>query len=219
MQNDELEKIFYRSAEILIEIGSINFNTKNKFKLTSGKLSPVYCDCRRIISFPKERKILTNFACDIITKKVPKKYLKNISGGETAGIPFSSFISSALELPMTYIRKEKKKFGKKSQIEGVLNKKDYVILVEDLITDGGSKLEFLKALENKGALVKAIFVIFNYGIHLNYFNYNGNKINLIYLTSWKYVLDVVKKKKILKDNELLVVFNFLKNLNDSIVKS
>ena len=120
---------------------------------------------------------------------------------------------------MTYIRKEKKKFGKKSQIEGVLNKKDYVILVEDLITDGGSKLEFLKALENKGALVKAIFVIFNYGIHLNYFNYNGNKINLIYLTSWKYVLDVVKKKKILKDNELLVVFNFLKNLNDSIVKS
>ena len=63
--------------------------------------------------------------------------------------------------------------GFKIQAKKYFQKKDYVILVEDLITDGGSKLEFLKALENKGALVKAIFVIFNYGIHLNYFNYNG----------------------------------------------
>ena len=217
MLNKELEEIFYRSAEILIDIGSINFSIKKKFKLTSGKLSPIYCDCRRLISFPKERQTLIDFACKVITSKLPKKYLMNIAGGETAGIPFASFISSQLNLPMTYIRKEKKKFGKKSQIEGVIKKNDYVILVEDLITDGGSKIGFLKALEDVETFIKAIFVIFNYGIHQDFLNFNNRKIQLIYLTSWKYIIKVAKNKKILSSYELEVVINFLKKLNSSII--
>ena len=213
MTKKKLEKISYLAAETLIDIGAVNFSPKKKFKLTSGKFSPVYCDCRKIISFPKERKRLMEFALNIIKDKSFFKKITNISGGETAGIPFSSFLSSKLNLPMTYIRKEKKKFGKKSQIEGIMTKNDHVILVEDLITDGGSKLEFLRAIENSGAKIEAIFVIFNYGIFQDFFNYKKKKINLISLTNWKCILEVVENKKILTSDELSIVKNFLETLN------
>ena len=109
-----LDNISDKAAEILIDIGSVNFSPNKPFKLTSGKYSPVYCDCRRIISFPKERKMLMDFAINIISKKGILKKITNISGGETAGIPFSSFIASELELPMTYIRKKKRIWEKRA---------------------------------------------------------------------------------------------------------
>jgi orotate phosphoribosyltransferase len=155
-----IEKISIQSAEILIDIGSVNFNVKKRFKLTSGKLSPVYCDCRRIISFPSERKKLINFLIKKLKSKDYFKSINNISGGETAGIPFASFVSSKLNLPMTYIRKQKKEFGRKEQIEGIIKEKDEVLLIEDLITDGGSKWDFLKAVKEKKAITRAIAVIF-----------------------------------------------------------
>ena len=136
------------TAEILLDLKCINFSPKKQFKLTSGKKSPIYCDCRRLISFPKEMKTITNLAVKKIKSLNNLKKISNIAGGESAGIPFATLIASKLNLPMTYIRKEKKKFGKNSQIEGVIRPKENVILVEDLMTDGGSKLTFFQALEN-----------------------------------------------------------------------
>ncbi|MBS91815.1 MAG: orotate phosphoribosyltransferase [Rickettsiales bacterium] len=188
------EKIAFKSATILLEKKCINFSTEKHFKLTSGKESPVYCDCRRIISFPKERNSLINFGLKKISNSKSLKSINNIAGGESAGIPFASFISSKIKLPLCYIRKEKKKFGKTSQIEGLMDSKDNVLLVEDLITDGGSKLRFIEAIKKTGASVKAIFVIFNYGINNDYLEVNGRKIKLIALTTWKYVISVGLKK-------------------------
>ena len=207
-----LNNISDKAAEILIDIGSVNFSPNKPFKLTSGKYSPVYCDCRRIISFPKERKMLMDFAINIISKKGILKKITNISGGETAGIPFSSFIASELELPMKKKRKKKKEFGRKEQIEGIMNKSDKVILVEDLLTDGGSKLDFIKAIENKGAEVIALFVIFNYGIFGNHFEYNEKRIDLIYLTKWESILKVAKNKKKISDEDIKIISTFLYNL-------
>ena len=136
------KNISEKAAEILIDLKCINFSPKKQFKLTSGKKSPVYCDCRRIISFPKERKRLIDFGITKLKEKSKFNNVTNIAGGESAGIPFAAFIAQKLNLPMTYIRKEKKKFGKNSQIEGLLNQKDNVLLAEDLMTDGGSKLKF-----------------------------------------------------------------------------
>ncbi len=96
------------AAEILLDIKCVNFSPKKLFKLTSGKVSPVYCDCRRIISFPKERKQLINFGIKQIKQKFDIKKIDSIAGGETAGIPFASFLAENLNLPMIYIRKEKK---------------------------------------------------------------------------------------------------------------
>lgn len=207
-----IEKISIQSAEILIDIGSVNFNVKKRFKLTSGKLSPVYCDCRRIISFPSERKKLINFLIKKLKSKDYFKSINNISGGETAGIPFASFVSSKLNLPMTYIRKQKKEFGRKEQIEGIIKEKDEVLLIEDLITDGGSKWDFLKAVKEKKAITRAIAVIFNYGLYENFITYKKKEIDLISLTNWKYILYVAKKKEILSKKDINYIQNFLISL-------
>ena len=200
------------AAEILIDLKCINFSPKKQFKLTSGKKSPVYCDCRRIISFPKERKKLINLGISKLKEK-PKFYkISNIAGGESAGIPFAAFIAQKLNLPMTYIRKEKKKFGKSSQIEGLLNKEDNVLLAEDLMTDGGSKLRFLDAIHKLGANISGIFVIFNYGIIKDYYIFKKKKIEVIFLTEWSNVLNVALRKKLLTNEEVGIINSFLEKL-------
>ena len=211
-----VKNISEEAAEILIDLKCINFSPKKQFKLTSGKKSPVYCDCRRIISFPEEREKLIDFGLSKLKEKSKFKKISNIAGGESAGIPFAAFIAQKLNLPMTYIRKEKKKFGKNSQIEGLLNQKDNVLLAEDLMTDGGSKLKFLDAIEKLGANVNGIFVIFNYGIIKDYYLFKKKKIDVISLTNWSHVLYVASRKKILKNDEVKIVESFLEKM---IVKS
>ena len=204
-----VKNISEEAAEILIDLKCINFSPKKQFKLTSGKKSPVYCDCRRIISFPEEREKLIDFGISKLKEKSKFKKISNIAGGESAGIPFAAFIAQKLNLPMTYIRKEKKKFGKNSQIEGLLNQKDNVLLAEDLMTDGGSKLKFLDAVEKLGANVSGIFVIFNYGIIKDYYLFKKKKIDVISLTNWSHVLNIASRKKILKNDEVKIVESFL----------
>ena len=200
------------TAEILLDLKCINFSPKKQFKLTSGKKSPIYCDCRRLISFPKEMKIITNLAVKKIKSLNNLKKISNIAGGESAGIPFATLIASKLNLPMTYIRKEKKKFGKNSQIEGVIKPKENVILVEDLMTDGGSKLRFFQALENAKCDIKALFVIFNYGIIEKNFKFKKKKISLISLTNWSAVLKVARKKNIINEKDILIIYDFLRSI-------
>ena len=207
-----VKNISEKAAEILIDLKCINFSPKKQFKLTSGKKSPVYCDCRRIISFPKERKKLIEFGISKLKEKSKFNKLTNIAGGESAGIPFAAFIAQKLNLPMTYIRKEKKKFGKNSQIEGLINQKDQVLLAEDLMTDGGSKLKFLDAIDKSGAKISGIFVIFNYGIIKDFYLFKKKKIDVISLTNWSSVLSVASRKKILKYKEVKIVESFLENM-------
>ena len=122
-------KTFSKSAEILLYKKCVEFNLKKKFKLTSGKTSPVYCDCRKLISFPKEREIVINEMAKLIKSKYKNKVL--VAGGETAGIPYSSFISHKFKYPMVYIRKQPKGFGKGKLIEGEFKKKSTSILIEE----------------------------------------------------------------------------------------
>ena len=197
------------AAEILLDLKCINFSPKKQFKLTSGKKSPIYCDCRRIISFPKEREKLIKLGIVKLKEQPNFNKISNIAGGESAGIPFASFVAGNLKLPMTYIRKEKKKFGKNSQIEGIMEKKDSVLLVEDLMTDGGSKITFLEAINKLGAKINGIFVIFNYGIVRDQFTFKKKQINVTFLTNWKFVLKAALKKKILSFEEVKIIENFL----------
>ena len=200
------------TAEILLNLKCINFSPKKQFKLTSGKQSPIYCDCRRLISFPKEMKTITNLAVKKIKSLNNFKKISNIAGGESAGIPFATLIASKLNLPMTYIRKEKKKFGKNSQIEGVIKPKENVILVEDLMTDGGSKLRFFEALEDARCDTKALFVIFNYGIIEKNFKFKKKKISLISLTNWSVVLKVARIKNMINEKDIMIINDFLRSI-------
>ena len=176
-------------ANILLSIGCVNINFKNKFTLTSGKKSPVYVDCRKLVSFPKEREIIINE----MSKQIKDIYKDEIivAGGETAGIPYSSFVSQKLKLPMIYIRKQPKGFGKGKLIEGEFKKKSKSILIEDMATDGGSKLHFINSMRKAHLSVKDIFVVFFYDIYPSAKeNIKKMKINLNYLASWKDILEV-----------------------------
>ncbi len=152
------------AAAILLEIEAVLFRPDDPFVLTSGRASPVYVDCRKIISFPRGRAALMDLAVETIKREVGFESLEAIAGGETAGIPFAAWIAERLGLPMLYVRKKAKGFGRNAQIEGAFAEGDRVLLVEDLATDGGSKLNFVEAIRKAGGQIAHCFVIFHYGI-------------------------------------------------------
>ena len=152
------------TSQILLEVGAVNFNASTPFIFTSGWASPVYIDCRRLIFYPRVRETLCEFATSTILREVGFESIDVIAGGETAGIPFAAWIADRLMLPMQYVRKKPKGFGRNAQIEGDIRENARTLLVEDLTTDGRSKVHFCKALRQAGAIVEHTFVIFHYGI-------------------------------------------------------
>lgn len=214
-----------RVAQIFLSTGAVSFNIDKPFILTSGKRSPVYVDCRHLISFPFERQELMKIAKKILIYKFGVKLntevsdlpikvkFDKIAGGETAGIPYAAWLSDLFHLPMLYVRKKAKGFGRNAQIEGVLEEGDRVLLVEDLATDGGSKKIFVDALRKSGAIVSDIFVLFYYDI----FSDSKSKeilsslgIEMHYLLTWKDVMRVARNwfqdKKQLQDLDMIQTF-------------
>ncbi|WP_075215755.1 orotate phosphoribosyltransferase [Mongoliimonas terrestris] len=153
-----------QTARMMLEVKAIQFNAETPYIFTSGWASPVYVDCRKLISFPRLRKRLMGFGAEVILSEIGAESLDAIAGGETAGIPFAAWLSDRLELPMLYVRKKAKGFGRNAQIEGDVREGARVLLVEDLATDGRSKLTFADALRAAGCQVSDTFVIFHYGI-------------------------------------------------------
>ncbi len=152
------------TSRILLETKAVLFNPDRPFTFTSGRVSPVYVDCRRLISFPRARSTLMDLASELIKREIPAGSLDAIAGGETAGIPFAAWISERLDLPMLYVRKKPKGFGRNAQIEGEMAEGARVLLVEDLASEGTSKLNFIHAIRNAGGRIAHTFVIFHYGI-------------------------------------------------------
>lgn len=152
------------TAHILLETESVLFRPEEPFIFTSGRASPVYVDCRRPISFPRARSALVDMAIDVVAREIGYEAFDAIAGGETAGIPYAAWIADRLALPMVYVRKQPKGFGRNARIEGTFPPNARVLLVEDLATDGGSKLSFIEGLREAGATVEHCFVVFHYGI-------------------------------------------------------
>ena len=200
-------------AEKLIDIESVKFSFENHFTLTSGLKSPVYVDCRKIISFIDERELIMNEALSYFEKN--KIQFDLVAGGETAGIPYAAIISEKIKKPMVYIRKKPKGFGQNQQIEGHFKDKEKAILIEDLATDGGSKVVFVEAMRKAGLIVNDIFVIFYYDI----FNLENSvlsklNVNIHSLCTWKDIISVIEKKSIYKENDIKNLKKFLSNPDD-----
>jgi orotate phosphoribosyltransferase len=198
------ETIARTTAKFLLEINAIHFNSVSPFILTSGLKSPVYIDCRKLISYPKARSILINFLSDIVVNKIGLDKVESLVGGETAGIPFASFLASKLELPMHYVRKKPKGFGVNNFIEGNNIKGKRVILVEDLTTDGGSKINFCNSIRKAGAIVEETIVLFYYNIFDDVPDkLKKSGINLNYLACWWDILNYCKEDNSIIDNETI----------------
>lgn len=203
-----------RAAEILLDTKSVLFNARDPFTLKSGNKSPVYVDCRRLISFPQERNTLMNFGANLLKKKIGLNNIDVVAGGETAGIPYGAFIAERLEKPMIYVRKEPKGYGRMAQIEGVLPEigTPKTILIEDLQTDGGSKEIFVNALRDAGTTVEHVFVVFHYGIFkASTQNMADLGVTLHTLTTWWEVLEIAKEKSYFDQETLQSVESFLNN--------
>jgi orotate phosphoribosyltransferase len=182
------------AAKMFLEIGAVLFYKDEPFKFTSGWASPVYTDSRKIISFPRLRSTLMDFATATIVREIGYEQLTHIAGGETAGIPFAAWIADRMMLPMQYIRKKPKGFGRNAQIEGEIVEGARTLLVEDLATDGRSKVNFCKALRDAGAQVDHCFVLFYYDIFPDSAALMQEiGIKLHYLTTWRDVLAVAKE--------------------------
>jgi orotate phosphoribosyltransferase len=152
------------TARMLLEVEAVRFMTDKPFIFTSGWASPVYTDCRRLISFPRVRRQLIDFAAATIMREAGFEQFDAVAGGETAGIPFAAWMADRLDLPMLYVRKRAKGFGRGAQIEGNMVEGQRVLLVEDMTSDGRSKVNFCHALREAGGKVEHVLVFFFYDI-------------------------------------------------------
>ncbi len=205
---DEIARL---SASMLLEVEAVHFNAADPFTLASGLPSPVYIDCRKLISFPRIRATLMDFLAVTVMRDAGFEAFDNVAGGETAGIPFAAFVAERLALPMTYVRKKPKGYGRNARIEGVMNEGERVLLVEDLTTDGGSKLSFVDAIRETGASCADTAVIFYYGIFPETTEtLSSHGIRLHHLCTWWDVLEVARSSEKFDRETLKEVESFLR---------
>ncbi|RNF36290.1 orotate phosphoribosyltransferase [Paracoccus methylarcula] len=206
------EEIARLSARMLLEIKAVDFNADEPFTYASGLKGPTYVDCRRIISFPRVRQTLLDFLAATVMRDAGFEAFDNIAGGETAGIPFAAMVAERLGLPMTYVRKKPKGYGRNARIEGVMTEGQRVLLVEDLTTDGGSKLSFVDAIRETGASCAHTAVIFYYGIFPETTQRLADHgVSLHHLCTWWDVLAEARESEAFDTATLNEVQTFLTN--------
>lgn len=198
------------TAKMLLDIQAVHFNAKEPFTLASGLPSPTYIDCRKLISYPRIRSTLMDFLTVTVMRNAGLEAFDNVAGGETAGIPFAALVAERMALPMTYVRKKPKGYGRNARIEGAMTEGQRVLLVEDLTTDGGSKISFVDAIRDTGASCAHTAVIFYYGIFPQTEKTLGDHgVTLHHLCTWWDVLRVAKETNAFDAETLSEVEKFL----------
>jgi len=203
-------KIAELVASQLLEIKAVHFNATEPYKLASGMMSPVYIDCRKLISYPRIRSAVMDFAAATIMSEAGFEQFDCVAGGETAGIPFAAFLAERLGLPMIYVRKKPKGHGRNAQIEGELPEGSRVLVIEDLTTAGGSMFTFIDAIRAAGCTVDHGIALFYYGIFSDAEKRFANgKVELHYLATWRDVLAAATRQQAFDPATLKSVEAFL----------
>ena len=201
-------------AEMLLRTESIAVYKDKPFVFVSGRISPVYIDCRKLLSFWVEREYIVTQLAKKAETDIGLDNIDVVAGGETAGIPYASFVSHIIKKPMIYIRKQPKGYGGTKQIEGILQPDQRVLLVEDLITDGLSKLRFNIGIRGAGAKMTHCLCVFDYASdrlnqHEGRDNLAKNDIVLHVLANWDDVLDTGLSKSYFSENASKQIVDFL----------
>jgi len=200
------------TARLLLEIKAVNFRPEEPYTLTSGWKSPVYIDCRRIIFFPRARAKIVELGVEKIGRHVGYESIDVVAGGETAGIPFAAWIADRMLAPMAYVRKKPKGFGRNALIEGDVPEGKRTLLVEDLTTDGASKIQFANALRDAGAIVNHAFVVFFYGVFPGAHRVLADMdIQLHSLATWWDVLEACAERPYFSETAASEVRRFLED--------
>ncbi|AHM04823.1 Orotate phosphoribosyltransferase [Roseibacterium elongatum DSM 19469] len=198
------------AARMLLDIRAVHFNTDELFTHASGKQAPTYIDCRKLISYPRIRSTLMDFLTCKVMRAAGFEAFDNVAGGETAGIPFAALVAERMALPMSYVRKKPKGYGRAAQIEGEMHEGERVLLVEDLTTDGGSKLKFVDAIRTAGADCAHTAVVFYYGIFPETeARLAEHGVTLHWLTTWADVIAEARRAGDFTEATLTEVERFL----------
>ncbi|OGS73578.1 MAG: orotate phosphoribosyltransferase [Flavobacteria bacterium RIFCSPLOWO2_12_FULL_31_7] len=189
-----------QTAELLLQINAIKLNSKNPFTWASGWKSPIYCDNRITLSFPAVR----NYIRDEFVKQIEDKFGRPdvIAGVATGAIGIGILVAEAMGLPFVYVRPEAKKHGRQNQVEGFLQKGQTVIVVEDLISTGGSSLMAVEALRNEGANVKGMAAIFTYGFPISQEKISEAKLEVYTLSNYENLIEKAVEKQYVSEEEL-----------------
>lgn len=183
----------------LLDIEAVQIRTENYFTWTSGIKSPIYCDNRLTMSYPEVRRLITEGFTELL--KELNWQPENVAGCATAGIPHAAWLAERLDLPMVYVRSSPKGHGKGNQIEGVVKKGQKVVVIEDLISTGGSSLETVRVLRDAGADVLGVIAIFSYGLEKAKENFKSEKVSLKTITGYDFLLDMLKRENKITDAE------------------
>ena len=196
-------------AQILLKVKAVTLSPSKPYKFASGILSPIYCDNRILMSYTKERKKIVNFF--IKTIKENNLNFDVIGGIATSGICWAAWIAEKLKKPMIYIRAKAKEHGKENLIEGKLEKGQKVLIIEDLVSTGGSSLSAVNAVREQGGIVEDCVAIFTYEMEKQKKSFAENKCNLFALSNFTALIDVATKEKYIKEEDREKVLEWNKN--------
>ncbi len=197
-------------AKMLWEISAVHFSADKPYKLSSGMMSPVYIDCRKLLSYPRVRSAIMDFAAATILRDAGFEKFDCIAGGETAGIPFAAILAERLSLPMIYVRKAPKGHGRNAQIEGHMPEGSRVLVIEDLTTAGGSMFKFIDAIRAAGGIVDHGIALFYYDIFdAGALRFKEGGVRLHHIATWRNVLAVAREQKLFDESTLSEVEAFL----------
>jgi orotate phosphoribosyltransferase len=211
-----MSEVSQKVAEMLLSTESIAVYKDKPFVFVSGRISPVYIDCRKLLSFAAEREYIVTALAKMAETDIGLDNFDVVAGGETAGIPYASFVSHIIKKPMIYIRKQPKGYGGTKQIEGILEAGQRVLMVEDLITDGLSKMRFNIGIRGAGAKMTHCLCVFDYAsdrlnLHEGKINLAKNGIDLHVLANWDDVLDTGLSKSYFTEDSSRQILEFLKD--------
>ena len=194
------ENIANKTALHLLQINAIKLNPENPFTWASGWKSPIYCDNRIALSFPKVRDFLSKAISEKIKKDFEGSFI--IAAVATGAIGIGMLVAQKLDLPFIYVRPEPKKHGQKNQIEGHFKEGQRVVVIEDLISTGKSSLNAVKALRERSAQILGMMALFTYQFSIAEEAFKKDNVKLQTLCDYSYLLSAALNKKTISENQL-----------------
>lgn len=212
MLNMNIEK---QIAQHLLNVKAVTLSPNQPYTWASGIKSPIYCDNRVTLSYPEVRKDIAHALVELIRKEYPD--VEVIAGTATAGIPQACWVADIMNLPMVYIRSKAKDHGKGNQIEGVIHPGLKMVVIEDLISTGGSVIDACIAAQNEGAHVLGVAAIFTYELAKGIDNFRQNNLKLVCLSNYTTLVNVAKDTGYISEDDIETLKKWRKNPSEWLV--